>query len=592
MARIPIYNQQVTPSGSPGVARISAGGEGRGLQAIGQGLGALADSIERKEQVAFDIEKEKAQNRDEMWFFTSSSKFDAGQRKFLIDSQQTAEPGAAGFADTFLKGFDETAEGALKNAPSEMAKQRMAAHIARSREKFAGDAQLWEAGERGRHQGQQFDEGLEIDASLLHADPSGFADAMGKAGLTVKGLALPPAEKAKLLDLAKAKLASATLKGWIDQNPEATTKILKDWTTSAEGRDNIVTVKLNGKETQVPIGLLDYKQQQMMLDYAETKTKQASAQKFAGVLIDSASAVVAAAPLMPGDMVDLPQAKANGIATAQNALGRSLTPEERLQLEQRVEAAAADRERDIKRSREASVAWAFDALDKNGGDFQALVRDNPALATGLTTEQKARVNDYAGKVATGVTRPTDWQAYNALVADPAVLKATNLDAIRDKFSAGEFAQLKKAQQEILTSTGAEQNLVTTHSLVKGMLEEAGFKKDEKKQAKFFSLLQQAVDQELMATGKKSIPQTRVKELASDLLVKEITSRGVLWDSKDEGFEITVPPVERVKIEAALISQGLPVTDYNVLQAYRNKLRQKTNLKPAPTQPSAADQIPR
>jgi hypothetical protein len=118
----------------------------------------------------------------------------------------------------------------------------------------------------------------------------------------------------------------------------------------------------------------------------------------------------------------------------------------------------------------------------------------------------------------------------------------------------------------------EQNIQTTHTLVQGMLNEAGYKKNEKKEAKFFSLLQTAIDQELAGSGKQKLPQDRIKELAADLLVKDVTSKGVLFDSKATGFDVEVPASERPKIEAALRDQGLPVNDYNVLQAYRRTLR--------------------
>lgn len=579
--RIPIYERQVVPNASAGTPSIDAGQAGRGMQELAGGLRDLTTGVANYTERVQQEQKRREEADGRVWFANAASKADLDMAEFLQKRQQAAQPGAAGFTPDYLKGFDEYTQAAIKNAPNDYARQLMQAHIAQSREAYGRAALTYEAGERVRYKGQQIGEGVQTSATLVNGNPGLFAREMGKWGGTIDASELDPADKAKYREAARSSLVNAAVVSWIDRRPQEALAILREMQKSGDVTSNVEFTE-NGQTASVPVKLGTLEERMKWAAYAETKAKQDKAQKFAGVLIDTASATVAAASLMPGDMVDIPQAKSSALAAAQSAMGRDLDPEERLQLEQRVEAAAADRERDIKRNREASVAWAFDALDKNGGDYQALIRDNPALATGLTTEQQTRINDYAGKVATGVTRPTDWQAYNQLISDPDFLKSANLDAIRDKFSAGEFAQLKKAQQDLLTTPGAEQNIVGTHSLIKGMLDNAGFKGNEKKQAKFFSLLQQAVDQELAATGKKSIPQTRVKELAQDLLVEEITARGMLIDDTDEAFDIDVPQGERIKIEAALISQGLPLSEYNVLQAYRNKLRKQMNPQPAQT----------
>ena len=93
-----------------------------------------------------------------------------------------------------------------------------------------------------------------------------------------------------------------------------------------------------------------------------------------------------------------------------------------------------------------------------------------------------------------------------------------------------------------------------------------------KQAQFFSVLQGSMDAQRQMTGVKHLRQEDVKKLASDLLVKEVTSRGFLWDSKERAFNIEVPAREKTKIMAALNEAGLPVNDATILRAYRNKLQ--------------------
>ena len=108
-------------------------------------------------------------------------------------------------------------------------------------------------------------------------------------------------------------------------------------------------------------------------------------------------------------------------------------------------------------------------------------------------------------------------------------------------------------------------------MVRGLLLEAGIK-DKGKQAQFFSVLQGSMDAQRQMTGAKHLKQDEVKKLASDLLVKEVTSKGFLWDSKERAYNIEVPAREKTKILAALNEAGLPVNDATILRAYRNKLQ--------------------
>ena len=108
-------------------------------------------------------------------------------------------------------------------------------------------------------------------------------------------------------------------------------------------------------------------------------------------------------------------------------------------------------------------------------------------------------------------------------------------------------------------------------VVRSLLNEAGVT-SKTKQAQFFSVLQGSMDAQRQMTGVKHLRQEDVKKLASDLLVKEVTSRGFLWDSKERAFNIEVPAREKTKIMAALNEAGLPVNDATILRAYRNKLQ--------------------
>jgi hypothetical protein len=282
--------------------------------------------------------------------------------------------------------------------------------------------------------------------------------------------------------------------------------------------------------------------------------------------------VVGAAPVQAGDTLDVLTMKDEAVKKAKSA-GAIENEADQLRLEGYVEQVAADRERQWARERQAKAAARFDMLDQNGGDIFAAEAMRPDLFADMTGEETARASQYAGDVSTGATRKTDWQAYNMLVNDPQLLVNTNLSSVRERFNARELGQLTQLQQSLIEDPGVEQNILTTSKMLGRMLEESGVEKNETTQAKFYSTLQEAIDQQLIASGKKNLTQREVKELAEDLLVEQVVSKGMipLLDDEERAFEIEVPEAERAKIQVILEEQGLPVTDYNVLQVYRRSL---------------------
>lgn len=568
MARIPVYEQQIAPSASRG--NIRAGNAVVDLGGVARGMDQVAGALENRDQIAFALEKQRIEDEGRIWAAKATSEFDLSMAEHLKNRQTAAEPGAKGFWKSYLDDYDKVASEAVKNAPSKYAAGIMQAHTLKSRELYGKSAIAWEDRERERKENADFEDGVNTSAQLVQANPALFEQEMGKWAGTAAGTAATPEVKEKRRDFAKNTLAMATIKGWVDQNPQVAGDVLQAWQKGVEPGDQpMFDVNIGGKKARLPLGMLDPKQQQEIMAYVGQKEREFKTETMANTFIGAARAAVAGAGLIGGETVNIATAKANALQAAEATLGK-LDEVERLQLEGYVEKLATDRQQEVRVRRDASMASLFNQLEQNGGDYQAVLAANPWVS-GQSAEFRMRLNDYAGKVATGGTRETDWQAYNMLVEDPALLKSTNLDAMKDKFNSSEFVQLKKLQESLVNDT-PEQEVRSTTSLLNQMLAEAGYKRNEKVQGRFFSLLQESVDQELAATGKKKLPQARVKELAADLLVKDVTSKGILFDTEKRGVAIEVPANERVKIEAALREAGMPVNDYNVLQAYRNKLR--------------------
>lgn len=322
---------------------------------------------------------------------------------------------------------------------------------------------------------------------------------------------------------------------------------------------------------------IGFEQQRQMKAQAEQRIQQDNTRLMANAAIEVAEVAVSSQAIGTSGAIDLTMASAQAIDEAKARKGSDLTAVERQQVEAQVSHAAARRERDRKVFQDNLSGSMFDQLDKNGGDYQDLQRTMVREMGNLPRETLDRLQKYAGEVATGNTRPTDWRAYAQLVENPETLAAVNLAAIRDKFSRDEFNQLsrlqaaaKKAKEE-----GRPQAIQGDLAVVKDLLQGAKVKPNSEREAKFFALLQTAMDAEMAISGKTKMSQKEVKDLAADLLVKEVTSKGLFWDTKTPAFEIEVPQAEKTKIIAALQNKGMPVNESAILRVYRNKL-QKNN----------------
>ena len=336
---------------------------------------------------------------------------------------------------------------------------------------------------------------------------------------------------------------------------------------------------------------MDWEQQSALKSQAETRIKQDESKVVANVVGTSALDAVAGQTIGAERNVDIQKATETALAQAEAKIGKKLDDGQRDQIAAAVTRQASIVERDRARAQENTASTMLEALDKNGGDLQELRKTMPAEFDKLPRAVVDRVQKYAGAVATGETRETDWVAYTDLVQNPRALVAVNLSAVRDKFSAPEYNQLVKLQdatKKAIEKGLPDQTIMGDMAVVKGMLSDAKIT-DNKKEGMFFAALQREMDMRREANGGKPLKQAEIKEIAADLLVKEVTSKGLLWDSKTPAFEITVPPVERAKIQAALESRGLPVNESTILRAYRNKLNRAPAAAPTPAAPRPTQQ---
>ena len=556
MPKIPVYEQQTTPGGTLSFNADSGG------QALTRGLASLAGGAQqtaRNLQYAQEVTKRKAVADDMTAAHLAMTTASAHWSQYSTKTQVDTEGDPTGTWDRMAGEYKKYGEELVATAKTPEGKAYLSAEVAQLGASLYERMAPWEANRAVEYRGSLYAQSIDQQRIAVRADPRLYEQVLEQQAVALNAASLPPAVREKLWLATKEQIAASAVESLIEQNPWQAEKALR----AAPGKSGSAAVEGLSPEAR-----------ERALDKAGTEKDRRAEQGIANMLVSTVRPLVSSMPIGPGDMVDLAAAKGRAIEVARRQVGE-LSAEHIVRIENYVESVARDREQQVRRGRESALATAMDQVDANGGDVEALIASDPKVLDGLDRDGRERLNRYAGLVATGATRLTDWKSYGELIEDPRLLASVNLESMRDRFSAREFTQLKDAQAKLLTDPTEEQNIVVTSSLLKGMLKEAGVgKNDQKSQARFYSLLQQAVDQKLAATGKKKLPQTRIKELAEDLLVREVTSRGVLWDSRDEAFEIEVPPAERVKIAAALDAQGLPVTEYNVLTAYRAKLRKQ------------------
>lgn len=523
--KIPVYDQQVVPNQGMATSRITPDTKGTGIAQIGEGLQNLAIALNNRQKV-------KAQ----AWFTQASSQADLDLNQILNEQQKTTQPGAEGFGKTYLEAFDKYKSQAVANAPAH-AKPLMEAHLAKTREAYGLHAMRYETEEGNRYMGQQFDEGVSASSKLVSATPELFEREMGKFASTAAQMATDPQTRAALNETARKNLAWNAVTGEIDRNPGADSFTGKAW------------------------DLLTADEQDRAQTYAKQKKNEFKTQKQANLFIGVSQEVINTAPLLPGDNIDLAAAEAKGLKIFKQN-GVTLDAEQQLQYRAQLEHVRSNRLADIKVKRDIAKATGFAKLDKYGGDLQRLYAEHPELSN-QPQEVKDALNKYAGVVASGGTREVDWVAYTALINDPALLKKTNVDSLRDKFTDNQANDLIRIQTQ-LNKGLPEQNLLSDSALAKRLAVEAGYANDAD-HGKIFSLVQSAINQERVTTGKE-VSQKRVEELTKEAVYKKVKEDNFLWFDKKmpSAYDLLkdADPDDLAQVDAKLKERGEELSDIN------------------------------
>jgi hypothetical protein len=231
--------------------------------------------------------------------------------------------------------------------------------------------------------------------------------------------------------------------------------------------------------------------------------------------------------------------------------------------------------RDRERREQEVMAAVFGRLEANGGNLAALPS---SLRSAIPGDKLGSVRNYADGLRGGGKIETDWDAYYKLRTNPALLRQTNLMALRDRLEDTEFKELIRLQGEASdTPDVAQTEVQTTMQRMNMRLAEIGLdptpkgKEAAKRVGKAWATLSANIREAEAAAGRKLTPEQRDAQI--DRLFASVEVRGSLFGTTDvalfevepgkEVVTVTVPEFDRRQITAALRAQGKEVSEANI-----------------------------
>lgn len=237
---------------------------------------------------------------------------------------------------------------------------------------------------------------------------------------------------------------------------------------------------------------------------------------------------------------------------------------------------------------------ATDIIDKTGDTDQIPPQDWARFSL----SERSSLKSYAENRKKGVQPTTDWDDYYSLKSMASAPQTKdkylklNLMTYRNKMADAEFKELVNLQTGLRNGDERAEKLLdgyrTDNMIVNDALNSAGFdtsgkasKSDVEQVNRFRKMVDDQIIMYQRQTGKKATNDD-VQRIVDNLMVKGVTDKGFIWDTKKRLFEVdpgesfeldidSVPKSEKAKIEEALRRRNIPVTDATVLELYKRKV---------------------
>lgn len=228
-----------------------------------------------------------------------------------------------------------------------------------------------------------------------------------------------------------------------------------------------------------------------------------------------------------------------------------------------------------------ALAQAQQWLITNQGDINNMPVNLRAAVTQYAPGKMDDLLGFAGKLAKGEAIATDWSLYYTLNKDPALLRETNLAALRNKLATPEFKQLAEDQARLLNPKNEDgTHLQSAHDILNSFLLQAKIdptpkpgSSDAEKVAQLTSAFRQRIDSAERIKGKK-LTEDELRAQAAQVF-SPVKVSGFLGFSTDKPTGLVkpddtlrIPDNERQLIEASLRKAGRPVSDAAIEALYR------------------------
>lgn len=174
----------------------------------GPGLEAVGDSVQK-------IVQSEAAN----YSLQTLSQTQSDWTKKLIDSQQSAAPGAPGFTPTLMGQYNDYVKDAVKGAPSAMAGRVLNQQLTQFGHQLSQKALLFEANARQDHNEQTAKDSIEATGNELMLDPTVYQQRLDERLAGIGAMNMDPDVKDKLSDYAQKSLSRFAVQGDINRDP-------------------------------------------------------------------------------------------------------------------------------------------------------------------------------------------------------------------------------------------------------------------------------------------------------------------------------------------------------------------------------------
>lgn len=244
MARIPIYSQQTTPSGSLDV-RVIEPDVSSGLETFGRTLGAIGQDLAAKEQA-------KKLETDKLEIAKRTSQAELDLTKKLDELKSNYQPGSDNYPEQVFNAFEEYKKNAVQGFQTIEGEQAMHARLDDLRSSMGRQAIGWQSQETARYKIAGLDEIRENYKRAVLGNPGDAQRFAASYKEAVDSLQLAPEYKRDASLQAMQEIAWTAERAIADQNPNAAFKQGSRWSFDA----------------------LPAERQQQLIDYAQQQKKQ------------------------------------------------------------------------------------------------------------------------------------------------------------------------------------------------------------------------------------------------------------------------------------------------------------------------------